>query len=297
VGLDPEHAQQAYENIRRAIQETSQNLDLAEKAATDKLEEVNGHYSKLTVDKCTLQKEKENMTSDLSNLNIELSENRQMLERSRNELEEARNDVQSKQKTLDELHAKMEEDDRNTKIGIGLMFVPFIGPIIGGTMIAVSQVDLKNAEDCAEAAKGVLNDAEVNANQYAERVSKFEVQINQKMEEIRVTNARSEKLDSNINEVSRMCSVISDVQMNFRNATHLLGQLDGTAHVLEVQTRCVVVLEPLALNLADIAQKISQISQNEKYRLLQANEVAPLISYLNENLPQLKAICDEGKEN
>jgi chromosome segregation ATPase len=131
VGLDPEHAQQAYENIRRAIQETSQNLDLAEKAATDKLEEVNGHYSKLTVDKCTLQKEKENMTSDLSNLNIELSENRQMLERSRNELEEARNDVQSKQKTLDELHAKMEEDDRNTKIGIGLMFVPFIGPIIG----------------------------------------------------------------------------------------------------------------------------------------------------------------------
>ncbi|RXM91977.1 TRPM8 channel-associated factor-like [Acipenser ruthenus] len=291
---DKEHMEQDYKKIRSMIEEATQSVSKAETVSKYQLANVDEKYLVLTTEKSNLEREKTNKTTELNNLKTSLASHNENLTNSRHALEEANRHKQTAQRDLDNARAKYYQEEEKRNIGIGLMFIPFVGPIIGGTMIGISQTAMNNAADVTRNAEAAVSQWTAEVNNYTIKVSRYRDLINGKQNEISNTRSHLQEIDCTLQQLSQKRTATAEVQKKLRDATHFLSTLAGRVQVAEVQTRSVLLFDPLITILEDISQHIDQLSGNEKYQLLYQQDIKPMIDRLKENNPKLKAICNTG---
>ncbi|RXM94091.1 hypothetical protein EOD39_18379 [Acipenser ruthenus] len=295
LAVDKEHMEQDHEKIRKMIEEADQSMSKAETAAQCQLVMVDEEYLGLTREKGSLECERTNKTTEVKNLKTTLASRNTILENSRHALEIAKRERQNAQQNLDQERAKYQEEEIKRNIGIGLLFIPLIGPIVGGTMIGVYQASMNNAMDVVKHAEAAEHKWGNEASNYSSKVTKYKDLVINMEKEISNTNSVLEEIDSKLQQLSQKRIAIADVQEKLRAATNFLSTLAGRVKVSEVQTRTVLFFDPLITILENISQHIVQLSGNVKYQLLFQQDIKPMINKLEESNLKLKAISkDEG---
>ncbi|XP_058865749.1 uncharacterized protein LOC131707326 [Acipenser ruthenus] len=286
--------EQDYKKIRSMIEEATQSVLKAETVSKYQLAKVDEKYLVLTTQKSYLEREQTNKITELTNLKTRLASHNENLVTSRHALEKAYQHEQTAQQDLDNARAKYCEEEQKRNIGIGLMFIPIIGPIIGGTMIGISQTAMNNAADVTRHAEAAVSQWRSEVSNFSNAVARCSDLVNGKQNEISSTSSRSQEIDCTLQQLSQKRTATAEVQKKLRDATHFLSTLAGRVQVSEVQTRSVLFFDPLITILEDISQHIDQLSGNEEYQLLYQQDSKPMIDRLKENNPKLKAICNTG---
>lgn len=291
---DKDHMEQDYKKIRSMIEEATQSMSKAETASKYQLAKVDEKYLVLTTEKSNLERDQTNKKTELNNLKTSLASHNENLENSRRALEVANQHKETAQRDLDNARAWYRQEEEKRNIGIGLMFIPIIGTIIGGTMIGISQTAMNNAADVVRNAEAAVNKWRGEVSNYSNKAARCSDLVNGKQNEISSTMSHLQEINFTLQQLSQKRTAAAEVQKKLRDATHFLSTLAGRVKVAEVQTRSVLFFDPLITILEDITQHIDQLSGNEKYRLLYQQDIKPMIDRLKENNPKLKAICNTG---
>uniref|UniRef100_A0A8C9TKU3 Uncharacterized protein n=1 Tax=Scleropages formosus TaxID=113540 RepID=A0A8C9TKU3_SCLFO len=289
-----------YEQIRSFILKAKQSFELSECKASGQLQLTDEEYERLIAKIGELQRQRENKETEHKNLSDELASNQRMLQSYRQSLENARSHLASTQKTLNEIRARMEHDEAVRNAGIGLMFIPIVGPIIGECPNLIFSSSLTSTLYLNNAT-GAKNQAESEVQCWVGRVestsrdlSNCETKVKEKMTEISNVKMNLEEIEKVKQELSRQRSSVAAIQEKLRAAVRVLGKLTGTASVAEAQTRKFVFLEPIMVILQEIHDIVAGISEKVQYLLCHETGVKNTIDCFEQNSKKLKALCDKN---
>nr|XP_023655906.1 uncharacterized protein LOC111837793 [Paramormyrops kingsleyae] len=285
-----------YDELRSLIIKGKDNFVQAEQRASGILASIDKEYEELTQQKGKLQRQQDDKKTEYKNLQDQLASQRNILLERQRSLANANTYLQATQAKVNEMRRRMEHDEAVRNAGIGLMFIPFVGTIIGATLIGVYQTDLNNATDAKNRAQSEVHNWEREVASSSQGVSDCQTKINQKTQEISQVNTSVEVLGRTIEDVTKQRFVIADIQEKFRNAVRVLTNLAGIAKVGEIQTRKFILFEPLMTVLEEIFKCVLQTS--EKKGQLQSVETTlkPIQSAFEENVRKMKALCDKGND-
>ena len=117
--------------LQKVIVKGKQSLGLADSAATAQLSKVNTLTESLTARKGELDHQQTYKAKELENLKSECQSIADSMENFREALENAQRSLNSAHGTLEDLERKCWESETARNVGIGIMFIPFIGTIAG----------------------------------------------------------------------------------------------------------------------------------------------------------------------
>ncbi|XP_048865294.1 LOW QUALITY PROTEIN: uncharacterized protein LOC125739334 [Brienomyrus brachyistius] len=284
-----------YDELRSLIIKGKDNFVEAEQRASGILGSIDKECEELTQQKGKLQRQRYKKT-ECQNLQDQLASQQNILLEHQRSLANANTHLQATQAKVNEMHRRMEHDEAVRNAGIGLMFIPFVGTIIGATLVGVYQTDLDNATDAKNQAESEVHNWEGQVASSSRGVSDCQTQINQKTQEISQANTSLEVLRRTIEDVTQQRLDIADVQEKFRNAVRVLTNLAGIATVGEVQTRKFILFEPLMTVLQEIFKCVLQMSDKKGHLQCVETALNPIQSAFEENVRKMKALCDKGDD-
>lgn len=129
-----------FRKIRSRIEEVKNNFSQSERAASDRLRQVDKLTETLTARRGELERQQEKKYQKIENLKQTLKSNRAILEMRQHSLYKAQQLKSDAEWTLQDLQHKMEEAEATRNIGIGLAFIPIFG-WIAGEFIQLKQFD------------------------------------------------------------------------------------------------------------------------------------------------------------
>ena len=94
--------------------------------------------------------------------------------------------------------------------------------------------------------------------------------------------------------VSVKREVVADVQAKMRGAVHQLGLLCGVGSVAELQTRRLILLEPVMKVMEEMTTALGQITGDD---LLHTEGIKSLMWDMKKNQDKLKQLADTGLDD
>ncbi|KAJ8268792.1 hypothetical protein COCON_G00113990 [Conger conger] len=222
--------------LQQAIVQAKQSLEQAESAASSQLSQVDALTESLTARKGELDHEQINKVKELENLETESQCIADCMETFRKSLDDARRGRDSARGTLRHLENKRKESQAVRDAGIGIMFIPFIGTIIGAIMVGVSQQELDDAQSSLKTAEQELQKSEASVQNYDRMLEEKKRQRTQKKDEIAQCSSTIEQIKQSLAQVYTQRTNIARAQEKLRNALYMLSTLAGRASVATTLT-------------------------------------------------------------
>ncbi|XP_061108263.1 uncharacterized protein LOC133135350 [Conger conger] len=280
------------EVLQKVIVQAKQSLGQAESAASGQLSQVDALTQSLTVRKGELDRQQMNKVKELENLKSESQYIADCIETFSTALNNARRARDSAQGTLRHLENKQRESQAVRDAGIGIMFIPIIGTIIGAVMVGVSQQELDDAQWSLRTAEQELQKSEASAQNYYRMLEEKKRQRTQKKDEIAQCSRTIEQIKQSLAQVYTQRTNIARAQEKLRNAVNMLGTLAGRASVAKTLTQRVICLPPVVNTLGEIIELMLQMQGDRRYELLSDPKVKAVILSLQEIYKKLSAIKD-----
>ncbi|XP_043923640.1 uncharacterized protein LOC122798618 [Protopterus annectens] len=282
--VDPNNAQSCHDSIRTQIIEVLKHVSLAEESGKKEVAVIDDKCIKLNIQSSNLKEEQRVKET-------ELTSHQNMLQHWRRMEEESQRKLRDDEHQLHQMQARAEENKKKRDAGIGIMFIPIIGPIIGSVMLAESVPGLAEAERR-------VNELTGSINHYRNEAQRFSNEIHRVENEIRNVSHRSAEIQSTLAQLNKLKIDMADIQKKMRSCTEFVGILSGRVTVVEVQTRKIFVFEPLLCNMEQIVNHLFQVSSKEDNTYLNENEIRKIIENLkvtNEKIKQIIVEADDGK--
>ncbi|XP_061108170.1 uncharacterized protein LOC133135293 [Conger conger] len=252
------------------------------------------------------------------------------METFRKSLDDARRARDSAQGTLRHLENKRKESQAVRDAGIGIMFIPIIGTIIGAIMVGVSQQELDDAQSSLKTAEQELQKSEASVQNYDRMLEEKKRQRTQKKDEIAQCSSTIEQIKQSLAQVYTQRTNIARAQEKLRNALYMLSTLAGRASVATTltlrtnitrvpkilrrginmlntlagrasvattHTQQVICLPPVVNILGEIIELMLQMQGDRRYELLSDPQVKAAILSLQELHQKVSAIDDEQTLN
>ncbi|KAG7225324.1 hypothetical protein INR49_014606 [Caranx melampygus] len=257
-----------------------QQMEESEHRANTELQRLDRATETLTAEQSQLAQQKKQKTDELNNLNTELSSLQSTLSSYYQALETERGNLQTAENTLSDMRAKRDEAQRIRDAGIGVMFIPIVGWISGALMIGVGQVDMDRASDAADTARQEVANCESQVKTYSDKVQHYNAKIDQAQRDITEADNKICETEAKLRDMS-MRQVVTHLEL-----------LSGVGSVAELQTRHLILLEPVMKLLEEMNTVLGQISGNE---LLHSEGILSLMEDMKRNHRNLKELADTNK--
>ncbi|KAG7243793.1 hypothetical protein INR49_008260 [Caranx melampygus] len=284
---------QTCDDIRQQIMNMKQQMEESEHRANTELQRLDRATETLTAEQSQLAQQKKQKTDELNNLNTELSSLQSTLSSYYQALETERGNLQTAENTLSDMRAKRDEAQRIRDAGIGVMFIPIVGWISGALMIGVGQVDMDRASDAADTARQEVANCESQVKTYSDKVQHYNAKIDQAQRDITEADNKICETEAKLCDMSVKCGVVADIQYKMRQVVTHLELLSGVGSVAELQTRHLILLEPVMKLLEEMNTVLGQISGNE---LLHSEGILSLMEDMKRNHRNLKELADTNKD-
>ncbi|XP_034146659.1 major antigen-like [Esox lucius] len=276
--------------LKHAIQKGLDMFQLCEAVADQQLREIDKYFEELTNKIGMLESEERRLKPQLDNLENQLKEINDSLQNYSDALKKAECDVSSSKNALDECRSRETYNETIRNVGIGVMFIPFLGLIAGSVMIGVGQTELNRATFEAQQAEEVMNNFQKQVDSFTSEVTAKKQEKSELNEMIEECQRNIWKTKESLKEVKSKQLQISDYQGMFRKAVHFLGLLAGKASVAMVEsTQVIVLLEPVCNVMADIVSLFIK-TEAENNLFLQDNDLKTSIQSLHDINQRVSAI-------
>ncbi|RVE64485.1 hypothetical protein OJAV_G00126280 [Oryzias javanicus] len=255
---------QTFDDIREEIKEMKQHLEESEQIAVRELQHLDKETESLTAEQSNLENQKRRREGELEDLKLQLDSHRSSLKTYNEALETEKNNLQSAERTLRDMRRKKDEAEEMKNFGIGLMFIPFIGLIPGAVLTAVGQTDLDSASEQVDRARSEIQRCESQITSYSNLVSRYEGSVSQAQNDIQEANRKIYETWLKLQTLSVTRTTVADFQSKTRRAAHQLGLLCGVGSVAELQTRRLILLEPVMNVMEEMMEALGRINKNDQ---------------------------------
>ncbi|XP_029694882.1 uncharacterized protein [Takifugu rubripes] len=280
---------QTFHDIRRQILNMEQQLESSERKAAEELQDVDRQTEVLTADQGCLARLKQEKQLELDKLQKQLGSYRSSLETYKDALNTQRKNLESAKETLENMRKKRDEAETMRNVGLGLLVIPFIGWAVGPVVAIAGAIDMDQASDAVDTARREVDSCESQVTKYRNKVSEFQSLISKAEGEIQDVDHKIHQTDANLRDLSRRREVVADVQSKMRRVVNQLGVLSGVGNVAELQTRHLVLLEPVMKVMEEMTTALGRITGEE---LLNTEGIKSLLGRMKRNQEQLKCLVD-----
>ncbi|KAJ1211520.1 hypothetical protein NDU88_006880 [Pleurodeles waltl] len=285
----PDLLQDIPNNVGQLIESSFKSLSEAEQASLSQVraldanvEERLSKIKKLNDEQKVLEARQQGRKVQLSGLQMQESLARQQQEaaqRAVNNAAVARNRaIQAKR---DAEHAR--------KVGIGIMFIPIIGPIIGAIMIAKAHEAMRTAQYAVKEATRSLNTQKNAVNKYVSECWSCSQKISLTTKTIMSNKAQIQDIEGDICRESTLHQKLTHFLRSVRQCTTLLSTLAGrtrTANMLMEFGGMIDALLPVLEEVVVIVRPL--IGSSSDYQLLITVRLPTIINKLEEANSRVK---------
>nr|XP_043892883.1 uncharacterized protein LOC122776417 isoform X2 [Solea senegalensis] len=290
VILRPES--QCFHDIRQQIEKMNEKLQESQSIANTERRRIDGETEHLTAELSHLANQKSQTMSRLNDLKMTLNSHRSNLESYRASLELEKRNLQSAKNTRDNMRRRRDAAETTSAVGAGLFVIPIIGWIAGGIMLGVSAAEWNETNAAVDRATEEVDRCESQVDEYTDKVSEYSSRICQAECDITMADNKIHEIEANLRAVSVKREFVADVQEKIRHAVHQLGQLCVVGSVAEVQTRYMIVLEPVIQVFEEMTTALSRITGDE---LLHTEGIHSLMCDMKEKQGKLKQLVDSKR--
>ncbi|RVE65137.1 hypothetical protein OJAV_G00133420 [Oryzias javanicus] len=254
---------QTFDAIRQEIVEMKQHLEESEQIAVRELQHLDEETESLTAEQSHLENQKKRREGELEDLRLQLDSHRSSLATYKQALRTEQSNLWSAESTLSDMKKKKKEAETLRNVGIGFMFIPVIGLIPGAIMTAVGQIDLDSASDRVDRAYSEVRSCESQITFYSNQVSRCDGLVSQAQNDIQAANRRIQETQLKLQTLSETRATVADFQSKARRAVHQLGLLCGVGSVAELQTRRLILLEPVMNVMEEMMGALGRITGDD----------------------------------
>ncbi|XP_036070672.1 uncharacterized protein LOC112142066 [Oryzias melastigma] len=254
---------QTFDDIRQEIEEMKQHLEESEQIAVRELQHLDEETESLTAEQSHLENQKKRREGELEDLKLQLDSHRSSLKTYNEALRTEQSNLRSAEATLSDMKKKQKEAETLRNVGIGFMFIPVIGLIPGAVMAIGGQIDLDSASDRVDRARSEIRRCESQITSYSNQVSRYEGFVSQAQNDIQVANRRIHETQLKLQTLSVTRASVADFQSKSRRAVHQLGLLCGVGSVAELQTRRLILLEPVMNVMEEMMEALGRITGDD----------------------------------
>ncbi|KAL7389494.1 hypothetical protein ABVT39_004973 [Epinephelus coioides] len=280
---------QTFDEIRKEIESMKQELERSEQVAKQELLKLDGDTERLTAEQSCLAEEKQKREGELQKYRIELKSHQESLERNQEKLRQARCRVKKAEEAYDDMKRRRDEAETKRNVGIGLMAIPFIGWVAGPLLVGVGQKEMDQSSDLMNSARSEVREFESQEERFSRNVSEYRSKISQSQANIQNTDARIRQTEASLKDLSKKREVVADIQAKTRQAVRQLGRLSGVGSVAELQTRRVILLEPVMKVMEEMTSALAQITGDQ---LLHSEGIQSLMLDMRKNREKLFQLAD-----
>lgn len=176
------------------------------------------------------------------------------------------------------------------------MICSWVSPLlfISGPVVAVAgAIDMDQASSAVDTAREQVDRYESQIRTNESNVSTFENLISKAERDIRDADCKLHQTNTTLQHLSGRREVLADVQNKMRTAVNRLGVLAGVGSVAELQTRHLVLLEPLVKVLEQMTTALDQMTGKE---LLTTRDIKRLVRCMKRNQKELKCLADANQK-
>lgn len=143
--------------------------------------------------------------------------------------------------------------------------------------------------DAVDSARREVDSCESQVTSYRNKVSEYNSLIIDAKYKIRDVDYKIDQTDAELRGLSERRGAVADVQEKMRRVVNQLGVLCGVGNVAELQTRRLVLLEPVMKVMEDMTTALGRISGDE---LLNTQGIRSLMERMRRNQAQLRRLVD-----
>uniref|UniRef100_A0A3B3HBF2 Uncharacterized protein n=1 Tax=Oryzias latipes TaxID=8090 RepID=A0A3B3HBF2_ORYLA len=220
---------QTFDNIRQEIQDMKQHLEESEQIAVGELQPLDEEIESLTAEQSSLEEQRKRREGELKDLTLELESLRSSLQSYNEALRTEKRNLQSAETTLCNMRRKRDEAETIRNVGVGLLLIPIVGLIPGKKF----------------------------------NMEYFSLITSKRVDIARKANRRIRETRLKLQSVSVTRSTVADFQSKTRRAVHQLGLLCGVGSVAELQTRRLILLEPVLNVMEEMIVALGLVNRDD----------------------------------
>uniref|UniRef100_A0A8C8DYK6 Uncharacterized protein n=1 Tax=Oryzias sinensis TaxID=183150 RepID=A0A8C8DYK6_9TELE len=269
--------------LNTEIQDMKQHLEESEQIAVGELQPLDEEIESLTAEQSSLEEQKKRREGELKDLTLELGSLRSSLQSYNEALRTEKRNLQSAETTLCNMRRKRDEAETIRNVGVGLLLIPIVGLIPGKkfnmeyfSLITSKRVDIARSE---------IERCESQITSYSNQVSRYQGLISQAQTDIQEANRRIRETRLKLQSVSVTRSTVADFQSKTRRAVHQLGLLCGVGSVAELQTRHLILLEPVLNVMEEMIVALGLVNRDD---LLHSKNMERIMWDMTNNQRRLK---------
>ncbi|XP_035486585.2 uncharacterized protein LOC118309066 isoform X1 [Scophthalmus maximus] len=283
---------QTFRDIRQEIENMKQRMEESEQVARRELQQLDGETEHLTAEQSRLVNQKRQKELKIEGLKIQLESHRSSLESYKGALERERDNLKSAENTRDRMRDRRDTGETVRNVGIGVTLIPIVGWVAGPIMIVAGEHERSMASDAVDSANREIENCESQVSSYSQKVSEYNSSICQAQREIQEADNKIREVEATLRSVAVKREAVSNVQQKMRCAVHQLGKLCGVGNVAELQTKRLILFEPMVKVMEEMTTALSQIAGNELLHTEGINSLMWDISTHCSSLPLTPASAD-----
>lgn len=155
-------------------------------------------------------------------------------------------------------------------------------------MVIGGGIEIGQASQGIRTAEEEVSNSEARVEKYRRKVDEYERKISETNSNVGQKDREIEEIRGKIQKTKKQREAVAEFQSKVRRAVHILGVLNGKAHVVENQTHRLILQEPVMKVMEDLMKLAGDITGNQ---LLSNEGIPKLIDRMRENNRRLAATC------
>ncbi|XP_078413647.1 uncharacterized protein LOC144689983 isoform X2 [Cetorhinus maximus] len=256
------------EMIRKLVNDAYGEVHQACNIASGYVQKIQSECEKLTEDKGKLQRELADKKGQLDSLRRQLSTIKEEKEMNEKRLQDAESSLQLAEAALQkaEAHEKSMEIGRN--VGIGLLFIPFLGPLLGAATITGCEISRQQALEPRKVAHRDVCSQRENVSRCTSDLEACMHNIEMKMDEITQNEKKIQALDDELKTQQELLKKLFETDSKLKTGMTALNELAGKVEMLKTRSEKFLHLDVLITVVGDIVLHVSHLPNRQGGKVL-----------------------------
>ncbi|KAJ1212897.1 hypothetical protein NDU88_000540 [Pleurodeles waltl] len=276
-------------NVGQLLESSLKHLSEAEISSKTQVSTLNANVEESLSKIKKMKDDQKVQEAQQQGLSLQLSGLQKQESLTKQQIEAAQQAVNNANDALNRAFQAKRNAEHERNVGIGLCFIPIIGPIIGAIAITKANEAMRNAEYAIAEATRSLNTQKNAVNMYTSQCQSCRQTISSIEHTIAANCAQIQAIQEGIGRESALQQKLSNFLIPVRKCTTLLSTLAGrtrTANILLEFSEMVDALLPVLEEIVVIVRPL--IGKSSEYQLLITARLPTIIEKLEEANSRVK---------
>ncbi|XP_078530753.1 uncharacterized protein LOC144817798 [Lissotriton helveticus] len=263
--------EQGIQNVRQHLEASEKSLSKAEESSLAQVKSLNENMEERLDKMNRLNDEQKALQAREEGLKVQLEGEQGQEHTIKRQLEEAKAALRDADYDLERAIRAWHSAEDDRKVGLGLVFIPIVGSITGGIMIAKADAAIRDAINRANEAKRLKQIHKAAVDKFESELQYYEESIRSTKRAISANTEHIQDLQRDLNSEKTLYQKLNKFLIPLRKCTSLLSILAGKTSAASMYVEFSGTLDGLLVVLDEIIVTLRPLVESSQ-------EYSPLIT-------------------